>query len=321
MSRTRTRWGSVLAVVVIAPWMAEMSWGGIPFTDMVLVVLFLGPMYGGAALLIREVTRRTGRGWPTILLLAAAFGVLQAGIVDQSLFNPDYARYDFQHPVHVDGIDISLYHLVSFVTGHVVASISIPIVIAESWSRRAAEPWLSRRGLWFVGVLYVLASVLNHVGVKDEDGDGFQAAPHQVVTAMGVVALLVAIALTWRRRPVTARAAPPVRLLVVLGFLAHLLYLPAENAASLAVAAAVITAAVALVGGWSRSSAWTSAHTFWLAMGAALVGVVVPYLAEPYDVGVSARTEVVNDTAAALGCLLLVGLSAYRRSRLALQPA
>ena len=90
--------------MAIAPWMAEMSWGGIPFTDAIIVVLFLGPMYGGAALLIREVTRRTGRGWPTILLLAAAFGVLQAALVDQSLFSPVYDRYDSSTPSIWDGL-------------------------------------------------------------------------------------------------------------------------------------------------------------------------------------------------------------------------
>ena len=120
--------------MVIAPWMAEMSWGGIPFTDALLVVVFLGPMYGGAALLTREFVRRTRRGWPAILLLAAAFGVFQAGVVDQSLFNPSYGRYDFQHPVHIDGIDISLYYLVNFVAGHVVVSITLPITLAEAWS-------------------------------------------------------------------------------------------------------------------------------------------------------------------------------------------
>ncbi|VXB26837.1 conserved membrane hypothetical protein [Aeromicrobium sp. 9AM] len=308
--------------MVIAPWMAEMSWGGIPFTEMLWVVLFLGPMYGGAAVLIREVARRSGRGWPTILLLAAAFGAFQAGVVDQSLFNPDYARYDFQHPVHIDGVDVSLYYLVAFVTGHVVVSISVPIVIAEAWSRRSAGPWLGRRGLWIVGVLYVLATIVNHFGVKDEDGHGFQAAPHQVVVALGVVALLVAVALSWQRRPTTHLAVPPIWLLAGLGFIAFLFYLPAENGASLLVAAAVITAVVLGVGRWSRSSRWTAAHAFWLAMGPALNGVVVPFVAAPYDDEVSARAELLADSVAAATCLLIVALTTYRRLRTrAMHPA
>ena len=46
--------------------------------------------YGSAAVLIREITRRLRRGWPTILLLALAFGVVEEGLLTQSLFNPNY---------------------------------------------------------------------------------------------------------------------------------------------------------------------------------------------------------------------------------------
>src|SRR3954465_3748636 len=80
----------VLALFVIAPWAAECSWGGNTLGGALLVIVFLGPMYGGAAVLIRETARRLGAGWPAIVLLAAAFGVFQAGLVDQSLFNSSY---------------------------------------------------------------------------------------------------------------------------------------------------------------------------------------------------------------------------------------
>ncbi len=314
----RTRWGSVLAVMVIAPWMAEMSWGGIPFTEAVVVVVFLGPMYGGAAVLIREVTRRTGRGWPTVLLLAAAFGILQAGVVDQSLFNPDYARYDFQHPVHVDGIDISLYHLVGFVTGHVVVSISVPLVLAEGWSHRPNDPWLSQRGLGVVAVMYVIATLVNHVGVKEEDGHGFQASPLQVGVALVAVGALLTMALTRSpRRDVRTTGVPPGWALAGLGFAGYLFYLPGENAAALVVATVVIAASCIVLARWSQSTRWSPDHVFWLAVGVALTGVAVPYLAEPYDIGVSAGRELVDDTVAAAVCLVGVGLTVLRRRRTA----
>lgn len=50
----------------------------------------VAPPYGAPALLIRELTRRGGRGWPTMLLLGAAFGLFQADLIDQSLFDPYY---------------------------------------------------------------------------------------------------------------------------------------------------------------------------------------------------------------------------------------
>ncbi|MCL3818809.1 hypothetical protein [Aeromicrobium wangtongii] len=315
MSTTRTRWGSVVAVMVIAPWMAEMSWGGIPFTDVLLVIAFLGPMYGGAAILIREVTRRAGRGWPTVLLLAAAFGVLQAGVVDQSLFNPEYARYDFQHPLHVDGIDISLYYLVAFVTGHVVVSVTVPLVLAESWSPCPGAPWLSRRGVRVVAGLYVVASVINHLGVKDEDGRGFQASPLQVAVALATVAALVAVALSWPRRSATDARVPPPWAMACLGFAGYLFHLPSEDAAAVAVAVAVIGGTSAVVGRWGRSAGWTAEHVFGLALGVTLTGVVIPFVADPYAADVGRAREMLDDGVAAAICLVGAGLTVWRRRR------
>ncbi|MFI2665686.1 hypothetical protein [Micromonospora carbonacea] len=60
---------------MLAPWAAECSWGG----HYPLVLIFLSPLYGGAALPVRKVARRSDGGWPAIVLLAAAFGLVQAG--------------------------------------------------------------------------------------------------------------------------------------------------------------------------------------------------------------------------------------------------
>lgn len=313
---TRARWFPVLGVLVLAPWFAEMSWGGYPPTDIPVILLFLAPMYGGAAVLIREVARRTGRGWPTILLLAAAFGVLQAGIVDQSLFNPSYDRYDFQHPVHVDGIDVSLYYLLAFVAGHVVASIAAPIAVAEAWSRRGREPWLTRRTSWLLAVLYALSTLVNHIGVKDEAGHGFQAAPLQTLTAAVTVVLLVTVALRWRARATTDTRVAPPWVVTAIGFVAYLLYLPGENTAAFVVGVSVVALVVAVVGTWSRSRRWGDDHTFALLVGTLLVGLVMPFWSEPYDDSVGARQELVADIGAAAICLTIVVSTVLRRRAL-----
>jgi hypothetical protein len=57
-----------------------------------------GPLYGGGALLIREATRRTGRGWPTILLLGVAYGAVQAGLIDRYLYNSSFEGYQLASP-------------------------------------------------------------------------------------------------------------------------------------------------------------------------------------------------------------------------------
>jgi len=74
----------VPGLLFLAPWVGEYLLGNIPLGALIAVP-FLVPIYGGGALLIREATRRTGRGWPTILILGIAYGLIEAGLVDQSL--------------------------------------------------------------------------------------------------------------------------------------------------------------------------------------------------------------------------------------------
>ena len=315
MMSPTTRWAPVLAVLLLAPWFAEFSWGGYPVQYLPVAWLFVGPMYGGAALLVREVAVRTGHGWPSVVLLAAAFGVLQSGIVDQSLFNPAYGRFDFQHPAHVDGIDVSLYWLVAFVSGHVVASIVTPLVVVQTWSRRPSEPWLGRRGLRLVVALYLLATAVNFVGVKDEDGAGFQARPLQTLVAAATVAVLIGAALRWRRRTRTEIGVPAPWLLGVLGFVAYLLYLPGESTWAAVVGVVVVVAAVAVIGTWSRSHHWTPAHPFALVMGSALTGVVMPFLVDPYDDSVGDTAQLLGATAAAVVCATIVAATIGRHRR------
>jgi hypothetical protein len=67
-----------LGLYLLAPLVAEYLLGDFPLTRLPLLFV-LAPVYGRAALLIREATRRAVRGWPTILLLALAFGLLLEG--------------------------------------------------------------------------------------------------------------------------------------------------------------------------------------------------------------------------------------------------
>ena len=56
----------VLALLLLAPWVGEFLLGNISVRQLP-ALLILALLYGCGALLIREVTRRTSRGWPTIL--------------------------------------------------------------------------------------------------------------------------------------------------------------------------------------------------------------------------------------------------------------
>lgn len=308
-----------LGLFVLAPWMAEFSWGGLGPADLPAAVLFLGPLYGCAAILVREIARRTGRGWSTMLLLGAAFGVVQAGVVDQSMFNPYYLHYDFQHPAHVPGLGISALYALSFVVGHAVVSIGVPIALIETYAvGRGGRPWLGRWGLAVVAAGWALASVLNHVDVRAHDGHGFQASPGQTAGAVAVGVGLVFLALTqprsstrpgppsrWARPRRAAGLVPPPWAVAAGAFLTYLLWLPHESWLGVAVAAVVLPTVAAVLTRWSRRARWGVWHTFAVAAGVVLVGPVSAFTGEPYE-QVPPRTELLNDTVAALIALCLV---------------
>jgi hypothetical protein len=52
---------AALTLFFLAPLVAEYLLGDLPITLLVALIM-LAPMYGGGALLIRELTRRAGRG-------------------------------------------------------------------------------------------------------------------------------------------------------------------------------------------------------------------------------------------------------------------
>jgi hypothetical protein len=206
----RTRWLPVLALAVLAPVCAEYLWGyddstGHPGTLVGNLIIFT-PLYGCPALLIREVARRRGRGWPGIVLLAAAFGVVEAGLFDQSMFSRDYRDIPYWHdladPTYVAPIGLSIFLAVSFVANHVIASIAGPIAVVEGLAgRRGREPWLGRPMIVVAALLYAAASglVLQDMFSTEDD----HASAGQLMGAGAVAVLLVAGVLRTGRRPRT----------------------------------------------------------------------------------------------------------------------
>src|SRR5689334_22365942 len=77
-----------LGLLVLAPLVGEYLLGNIAL-DALPMIVGLIPLYGGGALLIREVARRRRLGWPGIVLLGLAYAVVEEGLLTRSLFDPD----------------------------------------------------------------------------------------------------------------------------------------------------------------------------------------------------------------------------------------
>ncbi|WP_433117235.1 hypothetical protein [Micromonospora sp. CA-246542] len=317
----RRRLVPVVALLLLAPWAAECSWGGFAIDDFLPVIIALGPMYGGAAILIRETARRLGAGWPTIVLLAAAFGVLQAGLVDQSLFNPGYlddTQYaDTRSAAEaslVPGLGFSVRQAYDYVGNHILLTICAPIVFVESFlgAKRRHRPWLGRPGLAVVGVLYLLGSLL--VFTSPEGRKNFLASPLQLSFATVVVLALVAAALLprWRRtRPRRARRVPHPLWVGLLVVVAHLFTDPTPGWPGVAVALALTAAVAAVVVYWSTGSGWGQRHVLAAASANVVSAAAFAYLVPPYSPA-SPAAALAGDVAVTVVTLALVGGAWWR---------
>ena len=261
------RYLSVAALLVLAPLVGEYLLGNLSVR--VLPALpFLIPLYGGGALLIRELTRRTGRGWPTILLLGCAYGLVEAGMFDGSLFNPSFEGLDFT-ATYVSALGISATNALHFVVGHAVWSIAVPIALVEALvPTRRTTPWLGKVGLAVTAVVYLLGGLL--VLNWSRRTGNYVTSPAQLAGTALVVAVLVVIAFRLGRTPAGTGATPAPRPLAVgVGaFVASSLFsLAPETWPGVVVAAVLLLVTAAVVVRWSRRADWDDRHRLALAGG------------------------------------------------------
>ena len=151
------------------------------------------PLYGGPALIIREVARLPNLGWIGMILMAAAFGLLQAGVVDQSLFSVSYRDIESweasRRSTLIEPLGVSAHMAQSFIVGHVIYSICAPIALVEAFGRDNREPWLGRGGLAATVILYVAASTLVLIDYLSSESSHASAA--QVIGSLLIICSLV----------------------------------------------------------------------------------------------------------------------------------
>lgn len=269
----------MILVLLLAPVTAEYLIGYDDTTGnaaaLVFGVFFFAPLYGAPAVLIREITRRRGLGWPTILLLATAFGLIEVGLVDQSLFDPSYRDIDFwddlRDPTYLPCCGGSAYMALTFVAGHVLGSIAAPIAMAESWwPERRREPWLGPFGLVVIALLWVAGSAF--ILVDQLSSTSFRISPAELWGTVAVVLALVVLGLT--RRPPQPRhpgrvPAPWLVGVVSAGLLTVRSVVPTGWLGTLAAVAAIAVWLVLMVR-WSAHTGWDGRH-----LVAALIGDLV----------------------------------------------
>ncbi|MER5185572.1 hypothetical protein ABT009_46180 [Streptomyces sp. NPDC002896] len=320
LPRFRRRWAAVAGLMVLSPISAEylIGYGESRPLELLVGLLVLAPLYGSVAVLIREITRRTGRGWPTILLLSAAFGVIQAGLIDQSLFNyevhagdPDWAN-EPQHTL-ISGLGVDAASLLTYVGGHVIWSFAAPIAVVESCAARIADRrWLGRAGLSAMAALWALGAVLVHL---DAAADSTASAVQLSGAALVAAALIAAAFTVWPAHHPSSSRAPSWRLVgTVTGVAWGASQLLPATWLGLTVNVATLVVLGRLLLRWARSQGWGRSHMLAAAGSALVVRAALSFLVEPLAGGTGAVKYAVNAIMLA-GVTVLLYLAARRLHR------
>jgi len=210
MPTQRSRAWPVTFLLLLAPLIAEVLWGTTPITGSAAYFLQVG-LYGGGAILIREVVCRWGGGWPSVLVLGAAYGAIEEGLLEPTWFTP-------QLQTHTYGVALGVFwtYAVFNVGYHAVFSIAIPILLTElvfpDWRDK---PWLSPAGMGVIGAVYAvnaagigllwwtfLQDSIYHVPAKVEPAQ-------QGATIALIIALIAAARLVASTRTFTPNGPPP----------------------------------------------------------------------------------------------------------------
>jgi hypothetical protein len=294
---------AALGLFILAPLIAEYLHGNMSVTALPWLVV-VAPLYGGGALLIREVVRRAQRGWPTVLLLALAYAVIEEGLVTHTLFNPSYFDYPLLDPAPIPLLGMGAWWTVFVLTLHVVWSISASIALAEALvPHRASQPWLSNRGLALTGVVFVLGAAANWLATYELER--FLPALAQVAgTAVAVALLLLAAFMVTARRAEPAGSTAPaawgvaVAAFAVTSVFIVLGWFPGWP--TVAVYLALYALSGWLLVRWTRRPGWTKRHVLALAGGVLVTYAWYAFPSQPL-VGAGGPVDVVGNVLFTVG--------------------
>jgi len=198
--KIKTSWPKLITLVIVSTLMAELLSGSTPFSRIVqLLPQFL--LYGSGSVLVREITRRLGLGWKTVILLGFAFGIILEGLVLQSIFNPHFLGLNIAYGRAL-GVN---WVWAEYLTGlHSFWSITGAILVCEViYPKDRSEPWVSSAWLGISGGIYLLICVAFHfLFVKISH---FQTQASQFISCALLAVALIVFALKLPREAVYNR--------------------------------------------------------------------------------------------------------------------
>lgn len=214
-----------VCLLLLSPGIPEYLSGSSPLNAIILNPLMFAfqllanlGLYGPGVLLVREAKVRWGKGWGTVLLLGAAYGILEEGVALSTLFNPTAG------PVGALGayghwLGVNWVWVAGIIPVHMIYSISIPIMILglalpETNGRRFLEGRKLPAALVILGTDVFALFLLITLGVKFWMGTSVLIGSFLAIAALAISARRVKSDVV-HARPGLPKTGP--RMMVALG--------------------------------------------------------------------------------------------------------
>jgi len=318
MVEPKKKISAVITLLFVAPLVAEYLLGDLPL-KLLPALIVLAPTYGGGAVLLRELTRRVGRGWPTMLLLGFAYALIAEGLITQSLFNHDYLKMHLHllDPAYIPSLGISAWWTLLMVNLHAFWSMGVSIALVEAlFPAEADAPWLGIVGDAVMGLVFVLGALANFgIGFKQNDF----VATHAQLLSVAVLSVLVVACAFLLPRGGRGATAGPVPSAWITGVVALVLGLgvmstpPKWGWGAVGAMLAIDAIFLGLVWILSRREGWSALHRLSLGAGGAMAYGVHVFFHKPLIGGLLwGRIGNVVFLAAAVG-VIVVGVKRVSR--------
>src|SRR4029453_17394111 len=151
---------AALTLALLSPLVGEVLFGAVPLTRLPFGLRGLIGLYGGGAVLVREIVRRRRLSSPWLVWLGLAYGPFEEGPVVPSIFDQHYRGLSFLG-YYGHWVGVNWIWALFIVPYHAVFSIAIPIAVAELiFPDRRDQAWLDTGGLLLAAAAFVGNAVL-----------------------------------------------------------------------------------------------------------------------------------------------------------------
>ena len=166
MLRLSKQGKAIWFLAFLSPVIAEMLSGSAPIIEWVnpiAVAIFLG-MYGAGAILVRELAVRWDKGWASIIVLGAAYGIVEEGIAVKSFFDPGWGDLA-ELATYGRFLDVNWVWTVWLTIYHSMVSIALVLVIfGLIYPEFRGVRLLTERRFKIVSVVFVVDILLSAIG-------------------------------------------------------------------------------------------------------------------------------------------------------------